>query len=123
MVHIWGCTSALGPDSLEKTTIGSKVGNMFDKKLRRLLPAVGLLVAAMAAPAAATPHDGGGEHKVTICHVTNSATNPYVVITVDVAAFDGQGANDHTHHASKDGRVDVVFADGECRDDTPGPSL
>ncbi len=61
------------------------------------------------APATATPKDAGGEHTITICHVTNSATNPYVVITVDVAAFDGEGKNDHMHHVSKDGRVDVPY--------------
>ncbi len=46
--------------------------------------------------------------QITICHVTNSATNPYVVIEVDLAAFDGEGKNDHAHH-ERDGRVDVVY--------------
>lgn len=37
-------------------------------------------------------------HMVTICHRTGSASNPYVVITVDVAAIDGVGASDHDSH-------------------------
>ena len=36
---------------------------------------------------------GGGGEKITICHRTNSATNPYVVITVSVNAADGIAGN------------------------------
>jgi ABC-type sugar transport system substrate-binding protein len=75
-----------------------------------------LLMALWAIPAGATPADDG-EHQVTICHVTESAGNPYVLITVDVAAFDGEGNNDHTHHVAKDGRIDrpaTDFPGGVC---------
>jgi hypothetical protein len=38
------------------------------------------------------------EKKVTICHRTNSATNPYVQETVSVNALNGGGHDDHTLH-------------------------
>jgi hypothetical protein len=63
---------------------------------------MGLVLAAAAAlalstayfvrPALATQPDPN--HKVTICHRTNSVTNPYVVITVDEASVDGDEGND-----------------------------
>lgn len=56
-----------------------------------------LLVASVAIPAAhaasATPA------KVTICHATSSAKNPYVTITVSVASVGGGGRGDHLLHA------------------------
>ncbi len=47
---------------------------------------VGAVAIGLAATmATATP--GSPDHKVTICHATASKTNPYVVITVDVASI------------------------------------
>lgn len=64
------------------------------RKVRVFVTAIAIGAALFGASATATT---GGE-KVEICHVTNSATNPYVLIEVSVNAFDGDGLNDHTLH-------------------------
>ncbi len=84
---------------------------MFEKRLGRVLLAASLLTVAMAIPALATPDSGDG-HTVEICHVTNSRTNEFVVVTVDVAAFDGEGSNDHSHHENKFGNTDHEYVPG-----------
>jgi hypothetical protein len=63
--------------------------------LAAVVAVVGTTLAAGLSPAAATmPPD----HKVTICHATNSVTNPYVEITVDIASsgYLRAGHADHT---------------------------
>lgn len=88
--------------------------NLRSRRLLAAFAAAALGAGLTALPATATPKNAAGEHTVTICHVTNSVTNPYVLIVVDVAAFDGEEHNDHTRHVSQDGRVDVVAEDGTC---------
>lgn len=89
------------------------------RRLKTSLLAIGCAVALAAVPANATPSENGEDHTVTLCHVTNSAKNPWVQITVDIAAFDGEGANDHTHHVSKDGREDYILEDGATCSENP----
>jgi len=36
---------------------------------------------------------------------------PYVVITIDMSSY----LEDHMHHVSRDGRVDVPYVDGHCQ--------
>jgi len=88
----------------------------WERRITNVFVALVLAVFALAGPAGATPKNDSGAHKVTICHYTHSQTNPYVVITVDVAAFDGLGHNDHTLHG------DLEYIDGECGGGTGGTS-
>ncbi|MBT8197705.1 MAG: hypothetical protein HKO87_09770 [Acidimicrobiia bacterium] len=76
--------------------------------MRRRLVAIitaAVLVLSLAGVASATPRTGG-EHKVTVCHATSSATNPWVIITVDVASTQHRAHDNHVH---KDGREDIIY--------------
>jgi hypothetical protein len=67
------------------------------KKITRLCTVVAVAlgtVGAAASMASATKPDP--EHKVTICHATASETNPYVVITVDIASIVGDAGHGHS---------------------------
>jgi hypothetical protein len=97
-----------------------------------LLAIAAMLLAAMAAPAAATkaPADGADPaegHKVTICHATRSLSNPYVVITIDVAAWNNPDDPNHhgdNHTRTKNGITwkDYILLDGqECTLPPPPP--
>jgi len=51
-------------------------------------------VGACASLASATKPDPS--HKVTICHATASASNPYVTISVDIASIVGDSGHGHS---------------------------
>ena len=83
--------------------------------MRRLLgpiAAVALLL-TLAMPVAATD-------KVTLCHATNSASNPYVEIEISQGGLNGHKApNGEFHVNAKTGLQDFLLGDLESCDDTP----
>lgn len=72
---------------------------------------LGVMETALATKPGSVPGAIDG-HKITICHATNSASNPYVVITIDVAAWNTGGEVGHSpdHHVNgKTGDRDKVW--------------
>jgi hypothetical protein len=70
--------------------------------MRKYIIALSLSAAVVAGPAIAAVAPAGAtppnpDHKVTLCHRTGSATNPYIVITTDIAS-DGYVKGGHTGH-------------------------
>jgi hypothetical protein len=57
--------------------------------------AVAALVSVVVVPMSAHATQPDPTHKVTLCHATDSYTNPYVEITVDVAAVLNGGHGNH----------------------------
>jgi hypothetical protein len=80
-----------------------------------LVAVLAMVLAAFAPAAFATPDDHGDTGKITLCHATSSASNPYVVITIDPAAIFKQGHDGHEgpifdpdHHDSGDDWGDII---------------
>ena len=84
------------------------------KRLIGLIAATGLLL-MLALPVAASHeagHETGGGDKATLCHATNSLSNPFVAIEVDASGnFSGHKADDGDFHINaKTGRQDFLLA-------------
>ncbi|MEM5804318.1 MAG: NosD domain-containing protein [Candidatus Aenigmatarchaeota archaeon] len=63
---------------------------------------------------------GCGKDKIPICHATSSETNPYNFLCVSENAADGNGKNDHSHHAGDVIPVTDTNGDGAInQDDCP----
>ena len=85
-----------------------------------------LLLAAMVVAVAILPlHSAFAtkpdpNHKVTICHRTHSASNPYVIITVDEASVNGDTGDDHgqgDHQTHNEGGAVGSVADAQALKD------
>ena len=91
--------SATNPFELITVSENATTGNGHGSHADDIIPAP-----AEGCPSADVVDNGGGNaggsggkkpEKITICHATGSATNPFVVITVSVNATTGNGHGDH----------------------------
>jgi hypothetical protein len=83
-----------------------------------------LLAAVLACGALVADVDASPQEKVTICHATSSASNPFVTITISRNGWDGEGRNDHTLHAGDyEGACDVDPTPAPTPEPTPTPAV
>jgi hypothetical protein len=90
--EIWGQAAydaAYGAGAPRSSSQGARVGGFGAIGLGVLFVLFGI------APSAANATQPNPEHKVTLCHATDSYSNPYVRITVDVAAVLHHGHDGH----------------------------
>jgi hypothetical protein len=69
---------------------------MRQKTARAIVVAMVVLGAVGTGASLASATKPDPDHKVTICHATASRTNPYVVITVDIASIVGDSGHGHS---------------------------
>ena len=67
---------------------------MRTSKIMQLLTIAAITTASTAATASIA--SAASERRLTICHATASATNPYVVITVDISSIVGAAGHGHS---------------------------
>lgn len=84
--------------------------------MRRITKAA--LAAAVCSLGVSVAHAANADHKVLLCHATNSAENPYELISIDwhgaqghLAA--GHGDSEHTDFLLPEGRTDCINQPGE----------
>ena len=82
-----------------------------------------MLAAVLVCGALVADVDASPQEKVTICHATSSASNPFVTITISRNGWDGEGRNDHTLHAGDyEGACDVDPTPAPTPEPTPTPA-
>ena len=70
-----------------------------------LFASLSMMVAGLAAIALASPASATPARKVTICHATSAASNPYVTPTVDMSSVDEANNWDWNGHGDHEGPV------------------
>ena len=77
--------------------------------MKRILAALGVTgLALLGATAPAAANDSANtDHKITICHATGSASNPYVPVTIDLHALSAHKGHQHGEDIipANDGKV------------------
>lgn len=90
-----------------------RVLNKISQKSSRILAAVVLMTAQISPFFVMAPKASATNNDVTICHRTNSATNPYVELTVNKNAVDGVAGNSGAtpdHYGEHQGPLAVSVA-------------
>jgi len=70
-----------------------------------LLGALVLLILTIAVPASAKKADAPGQNKTSVCHATNSLTNPWIIVNVGNGWDRGHGNGGPAVHQNVDNEL------------------